>query len=508
VSEQLGPGCTHAGRVPHSLPQVVPRVAIRRRPPRDDPPVGPHQHGAVSEDSERDRGRRGQGVDVEPQCRLQDQVAGADQAGCAGGMLAQHDGDAVVVLVEGDQFGAEPDLDGRIGTQVGEENRLEVVLGHGGGRRWADRGRLVTAWNPIGAAKPCGEASVSVSHASNRTSISPARTCSSRTHDRISSIVRVLTPVARGSEDRLSWRSTRSDPNPWRASTMAAVRPAGPDPTITTGVVGVWFSRIIGSLALFLSCARVLVAPCAGALTWRCGLAADALSVTPQRYLAGMTERIGPRQFHRADGVEDWRILGEGACTYFRTRSFAAGARLVQAISQLAGLDDHRPDVDLQHTGVTVRLITITDDYYGLSQRDVELARRIPAVARELGVTADPSAVQTVQVTIDALVSAEVLPFWRAVLGYRDRGPGGEDLIDPHGRGAPLWLQRMEAPRPQRNRIHIDVWVPHDQAEARVAAAIAAGGRLVTDQHAPTWWTLADAEGNEVDVCTWQKARD
>jgi len=48
-----------------------------------------------------------------------------------------------------------------------------------------------------------------------------------------------------------------------------------------------------------------------------------------------------------------------------------------------------------------------------------------------------------------------------------------------------------------------DVSVPHDQAEARVAAAIAAGGHAVTDQHAPAWWTLADAEGNEADVATW-----
>jgi 4a-hydroxytetrahydrobiopterin dehydratase len=214
--------------------------------------------------------------------------------------------------------------------------------------------------------------------------------------------------------------------------------------------------------------------------------------------------RISPRQFSEADGVEDWRVLGEGACPYFRTGSFVAGTRLVHAIGELAGLGEHHPDLDLRHEGVTVRLLTTADDWYGLTERDLDLARQISAVARQLGLSADPSALQTVQVSIDALVGSEVMPFWRAVLGYEYRPDSpDEDLIDPRGRGPSLWFQEMDAPRPQRNRIHIDVWVPHDQAEARVKAAIAAGGRLVTDEHAPGWWTLADPEGNEVDVATW-----
>ncbi|MDP9379900.1 MAG: 4a-hydroxytetrahydrobiopterin dehydratase [Chloroflexota bacterium] len=216
-----------------------------------------------------------------------------------------------------------------------------------------------------------------------------------------------------------------------------------------------------------------------------------------------MNERVSPQQFHEADGVEDWRVLGEGACAYFRTGPFAASARLVHAISEQADLEDYHPDVDLRYGGVIVRLITIRHDYYGLSERDIELAQRISVVARELGVPADPTAVQTIQVTMDALVGPAVMPFWRAVLGYRDRGDSPEDLIDPHGRGPSFWFQQMDAPRPQRNRIHIDVWVPHDQAEARIAAAIAAGGHLVTDEHAPSWWVLADAEGNEACVATW-----
>ncbi|HEV3095851.1 MAG TPA: VOC family protein [Candidatus Dormibacteraeota bacterium] len=212
-----------------------------------------------------------------------------------------------------------------------------------------------------------------------------------------------------------------------------------------------------------------------------------------------MTERITPQQFHQSDGVDDWRVLFGGACAYFRTGSFATGVALVDAIGTLADAANHHPDVDLRYAGVTVRLIT--HDVDGLSERDVNLARQISAAARKLSVPADPTAVQTVQITIDALVRPTIMPFWRAVLGYREAGD--QDLIDPFGRGPSFWFQQMDKPRPQRNRIHVDVSVPHDQAEARVAAAIAAGGHLVSDAHAPAWWTLADAEGNEADVATW-----
>ncbi|MGZ8583359.1 MAG: VOC family protein [Actinomycetota bacterium] len=216
-----------------------------------------------------------------------------------------------------------------------------------------------------------------------------------------------------------------------------------------------------------------------------------------------MTERITPGQFHEAAGIEDWRVLTNVAHAHFLTGSFAAGVALVDAIGRLADAANHHPEVDLRSDGVTVRLTTTTHEhFFWLSERDVELARQISTAARELGVPADPTAVQIVQVTIDALVHPEVMPFWRAVLGYRQ--VGDEDLLDPHSHGPSFWFQQMDAPRPQRNRIHIDVWVPHDQAEARVAAAIAAGGHLVSDECAPAWWTLADAEGNEADVATWR----
>lgn len=208
-----------------------------------------------------------------------------------------------------------------------------------------------------------------------------------------------------------------------------------------------------------------------------------------------MSETITPQRFHEVD----WRVVRNDACAYFRTGSFAAGVALVDAIGRLAEVANRHPDVDLRSDGVTVRLRTDSGD--GLSEREVALAQQISAAARELGVPVDPTSLQIVQIAIDALVIPDVMPFWRAVLGYRE--VDDEDLIDPLFQGPPVWFQQMDAPRPHRNRIHIDVYVPHDQAEARVAAALAAGGHVVSDENAPGWWTLADAEGNEVDVAPW-----
>jgi 4a-hydroxytetrahydrobiopterin dehydratase len=208
-----------------------------------------------------------------------------------------------------------------------------------------------------------------------------------------------------------------------------------------------------------------------------------------------MSEKVTPQRFHQAD----WRVVRDDASTYFRTGSLAAGIALVNAIGRLVDQANHPADVDLRPDGVTVRLRM--EGVGRLSEREVVLAGQISEAARELGVPIDPSGLQIVQVAIDALVIPDVLPFWRAVLGYLE--VGDEDLIDPHFQGPPLWFQQMDAPRPQRNRIHIDLYVPHDQAEARVAAALAAGGHVVSDQNAPGWWTLADAEGNEVDVASW-----
>lgn len=213
-----------------------------------------------------------------------------------------------------------------------------------------------------------------------------------------------------------------------------------------------------------------------------------------------VSERVDPRH---------WRVLLGRLHATFATGSFTSGLGFVVRLAELAERANHHPDVDLRYTEVHVSLVS--HDAGGLTERDVNLARHVSELADELGIEGRPGTQQALEIAIDALDIPAVRPFWKAVLAYDDEPPPAEDpqpaLVDPAGIGPAFWFQQMDAPRPQRNRIHLDVSVPHDVAERRVEAAIAAGGHLVSDASAPAFWVLADPEGNEACVCTWQ-ARD
>lgn len=159
---------------------------------------------------------------------------------------------------------------------------------------------------------------------------------------------------------------------------------------------------------------------------------------------------------------------------------------------------DERVALDLRSPDATV------------TGRDVELAQAISEAVGRLGVSTGVGggrSDQKLEIAIDALDVPAIRPFWKAVLAYTgERGYDGpsDPLVDPTGDGPSVWFQQMDAQRPQRNRIHLDVSVPHDEAQARVEAALEAGGTLMSDAHARAFWVLADAEGNEACISTWQ----
>jgi 4a-hydroxytetrahydrobiopterin dehydratase len=168
--------------------------------------------------------------------------------------------------------------------------------------------------------------------------------------------------------------------------------------------------------------------------------------------------------------------------------------------------------VDIRRDQVVLTLQSLASA--SVTARELALAQRISGVVSELGLATgsgvgggSPRPVQVLEIAIDALDIAAVRPFWKAVMGYGDEPghSGPEDpLVDPVGQGPAIWFQQMDEPRPQRNRIHLDVSVPHDAAQPRLRAALAAGGVLVSDAEAPAFWVLADVEGNEACITTWQ----
>lgn len=209
---------------------------------------------------------------------------------------------------------------------------------------------------------------------------------------------------------------------------------------------------------------------------------------------------VSADQFAQIPGIDDWRYVLGAIRADFVTPSFPAAAELVRAIAEAAELARHHPDLDVRYPG-RLRVLLTTHATGGLTTLDVELARRISALAAAHGGRSVTSDLQALEVAIDTMDADRIRPFWAAVLGYREVDGA---LVDPLRSGPAIWFQQMDEPRTERNRFHIDVSVPHEAADQRVAAALAAGGTLVSDTRARSFWILADADGNEACVCTWQ----
>jgi 4a-hydroxytetrahydrobiopterin dehydratase len=199
-----------------------------------------------------------------------------------------------------------------------------------------------------------------------------------------------------------------------------------------------------------------------------------------------------------------WRLVLGAIYTEVAVASLAEATDAASVAVSAVGADGHgHLTVDIRADRAVLRL---QSDFGGVTGRDVRLAHKVSGALAARGLQPAPGAVQALEIAIDALDIGAVRPFWKAITGYVDE-PGSElaaALVDPVGRGPAIWFQQMDAPRPQRNRIHLDVDVPHEAASARIDAAIAAGGRLLSDDAAPAFWVLADPEGNEACICTWQ----
>lgn len=216
---------------------------------------------------------------------------------------------------------------------------------------------------------------------------------------------------------------------------------------------------------------------------------------------------LNPAQI-RETGLDDWRQVLGRIKARFRTGDFATGLKLVNLIGESAEQANHHPDVSLSYTDVIVALAS--HDVDGITSRDIDLAQQISEHAKTLGVEAEVHGITQVELGLDTATGdgSRLREFYAALLGGEIRN--GEP-VDPSGQVPTVWWQgpgageRDEFSLPAQEfeqRWHLDVWVPHDEGERRLQAALDAGGTLVSDKAAPSYWVIEDADGNRACICT------
>ena len=199
----------------------------------------------------------------------------------------------------------------------------------------------------------------------------------------------------------------------------------------------------------------------------------------------------------------DWRMLIDRLHASFDTGDFVTAVRLVEAITLAAEQMNHHPDLDLSYGRLDVRLVS--HDVGGVTSRDVALARTVSELASAAGATPHPERTSVLELGLDTADEAEIRPFWAALLDYDTVEAWGElQLRDATGRRASIWFQHTDAHHVPRQRWHLDLRIPPEVVQGRIAAAIEAGGELVDDAAAPAFWVLADPQGNPACLTTWQ----
>jgi 4a-hydroxytetrahydrobiopterin dehydratase len=199
-------------------------------------------------------------------------------------------------------------------------------------------------------------------------------------------------------------------------------------------------------------------------------------------------------------GLPEWRRFDRALRARYQAPSFPAAIELVRAVAESAERADHHPDIDVRWRTVTFELSTHSAG--GITALDLAMAGTIHSSAGQVGAVPAGVHPMRVEIAVDTLDPSRIRPFWAAALSAEPMTmpDGSVDLLPADG-GPRIWFQTMASDRPGRNRLHIDVYVPHEDIDDRLRTALAAGGRMVTEEFAPSWWVLADADGNEVCLC-------
>jgi 4a-hydroxytetrahydrobiopterin dehydratase len=213
-----------------------------------------------------------------------------------------------------------------------------------------------------------------------------------------------------------------------------------------------------------------------------------------------LVEKLGNQQVVD-EGLVDWRKLAQALHARYLSPDYPAAARFVAAVAEVVAAEDHHPDLRLAAGIIEVSLCTREDGLW-VTQKDVDMARTISGIAKELGLRTDPAAVTQLEIALDTAHEDMLSPFWSILLTGSADNKIYDSIFDPSGRVPGLWFQSTDEHDPPRQRWHFDLWLAPEVADDRIVAAVASGGTIADDSGAPSYTVLADPDGNRVCVCT------
>jgi len=97
--------------------------------------------------------------------------------------------------------------------------------------------------------------------------------------------------------------------------------------------------------------------------------------------------KLPQAELDRALGdLPGWSVKDGAITKTFKHDSFPEAVVFVNAVAHLAELANHHPDIDIRYSNITLALVT--HDQGGITNKDVELARRIEEIRKKAGVPA------------------------------------------------------------------------------------------------------------------------
>lgn len=200
-------------------------------------------------------------------------------------------------------------------------------------------------------------------------------------------------------------------------------------------------------------------------------------------------------------GLDDWRKLAQALHARYVADDPSAAVAFVGVVAQVAEAEGRQPEIRLTHR--TIDLVVGTHESgVWVTAPDIDLAATISKLAREHALRSEPSEVTQLEVGLDTVDHSRVGPFWSALLTGSPDNQIQDTVLDPNGRTPNVWFQGTDPHDPPRQRWHFDLWLAPESADARIAAAVVAGGTVIDDSQAPSFTVLADADGNRACVCT------